>query len=602
MESEVTQGDRRAYAAFGMSLILVALLAVVGACQTTYYFDKSAGNDASSGLTPDTAKQNLSWFNANARSGDTALLQGGDIETIAFAPVVNDTTLSSWGTGRGIIDTSAGPTTAILIDDVQGTTIVNIEADSANNGIYLDGDCSRTTIANCYVHDCTSNGLNSGNTAGGAVGNRVLVVDSEFSNNGIDGVGVRGSIHLTLRRCTIADNVQDGASAHENGTIRAYDCVVYGSEDGFNHINDSGTNIIERCYVYGCPGGDCVAIAAGAGTYVDAQTIIRNSILVLDTTAPVVADSCARTIGGNLIIDGCVLENPNTSIVRTYNVYSSGAIAGGTDVSVTNTIFLGADDVDAVYAFITTNASAQILRWDNNIYEERATATAPFRLDGTGGFLTYAQWIAAAATVNSEQVDTTSYYTTTAKIGLTNRAALAAAATNAKPTANSIAVGRGFKVFGVSSTLDYTGGTRSISYPWDIGAFAMNYDEVVLSTERVGTVPLPVPHPSLAVFSRGWSIAEYAYLDISSVSGDSFTRTGGGKRVVISCGSTGAATLAFGFDDTPASITGGIGVPRTGAVTLAFPGEYDIPFAQAVTSIAAVSAANLPHVAVTVYP
>lgn len=569
-------------------LVTLLLLSVACVAQATYYFDFSGGNDSNAG-TRASPKKTLAWFNANAEDGDTALIQGGDTDTGQFAPAVGNTTLGSWGTGRGIIDPTASEP-CVDLDGVSGTTIVNVELTGGTYGIYARAAVARTTVVDCSVHDNTQNGFGTADNSVGTTGDLNAIYNSDFVDNTSDGIGSRGSLHLYVEGGTVSGNGDDGISAHEESMIHAVGVTVFGNEDGFHHVSVTGTCIIDRCWIYGNTGGDGVSLNP-SGTYVDAKVIVRNSIVSLPAAGAVSNDSCVRVINeGALEIDGCVLQNLNTTANRTMCVYATDG--SSVSVSVTNTAMLTSDDVDAKYLRIGTGGNLTLGDWDNNVYlGGLATNTSPyFYLDVNRDFDTWRSL--TGKDDNSREAS---------DLGLTDAAGLATLATNAKPTAGSVLIGRGYAR--TASTLyDYTGSKRDGLAPWDIGAFANTLSTVAETTGSVDNTDRGVHYTTATLFSRGWSIGDTSsYLDISAGAGTDATRTGGGTRLVLTCGTPGLVKIVLGYGTTPASLTDGRGAFTAGAIVHSFPAPLDIRTGTKVTSIAAIGGTQLSNVSVMVY-
>ncbi len=152
-------------------LILVTLFScvsfsstAVSAVGTTYYIDSDSGNDANSGLTPDSAWSTLKKASEKTYSaGDKILFKAGGIYTGSFTAkgdgsAENPITISSYGDtdkdGLPLFMTRKEKP-VIMLHNVNGWTVENLEITAPNgSGIYMLADGNSGFIKDFVVRDC----------------------------------------------------------------------------------------------------------------------------------------------------------------------------------------------------------------------------------------------------------------------------------------------------------------------------------------------------------------------------------------------------------------------------------------------------------------
>ncbi len=147
-----------------MILSCVSFSVTSFAVGSTYYVDSENGNDANSGLTPDSAWQTLAKASEKTYSaGDKILFKAGGVYTGSFTAKGNGTaenpiTISSYGDtdkdGLPLLMTRKEKP-VVMLHNVSGWTVENLEITAPNgSGIYLLADGNSGFIKDFVVRDC----------------------------------------------------------------------------------------------------------------------------------------------------------------------------------------------------------------------------------------------------------------------------------------------------------------------------------------------------------------------------------------------------------------------------------------------------------------
>lgn len=616
-----------------MTRILLLLLVVLGLAlgapaQNTYYFDKTSGNDASDGLSPATAKQNISWINTNQQTGDTYLLKAGETFTTQLTVTVDGMTVASYGkanSGRATFNPAGSPgSTAILLSGVSNFSISHIEIDDANNGIFVDGsgDSSGFLGYNLYIHDCAANGFNTSSTAGFKGDNNALIA-CIIQDNGGDGVGTRAQYNLYVEGCTLSGHnaslgSSDGASAHDDGGMYLRSCLIYGNADGVHHVNNSGVCVIDSCYIYDNE-ADAIAFYPTSGAAGQGSLAVINCIVVNEGSAGAQFDSCLKLNNGvsvavyNSLFDNRKATNGSN---RFYNIYAATA---DVQLIATNNIFLlNGSTSHGHHMVIDSTVSNTSFTFRNNVWEDRTSegVTTSFR-DGSGAIISYADFVTAIGGVAS--VWTGSFFVEDEDIPLTDPNGVDVSALNATPVEASgtdVDLIRGGIVRQLNPARDYFGRERiklreNFLDSWTIGPISPDARPLQKEVPSLYFGPPPAGPGAITsgTYSRSFGLGNGpTYINFSMWSetpedNDYRANDRGARWVTITSGSTGTALLTA-VTGTDFPINPFAGGPVSGAVALAFPGTYTIQCSTIpITAIQLMSAAGgtIPDVAVTSY-
>lgn len=245
-------------------LIFCLAIIVSGSIYAETYYLSPAGNDNASGTSASEAWQTISKLNSlDLSPGTIILFEGGQIfnGSVYLSPSdandpLNTTTISSYGTGRAIIN--SGAAYGLYAYNTQGIVISNLVFSGSGmnsntgNGILFYADApgdkkfSNVNIRNVEVYGYGKNGIvissNNGNT-----GFKNVVIDSthvhHIRTNGITTSGYTSQTHVGW--------------AHENITIKNTEADnIPGFSDPDTHkgsgiiMGQVNNGLIERCVAH----------------------------------------------------------------------------------------------------------------------------------------------------------------------------------------------------------------------------------------------------------------------------------------------------------------------------------------------------------------
>ena len=327
----------RASIAIGIPLLLSAgtLLAVgqsaAAATPTTYYLNCATGSDSSSGTSPGRPWRTLAKANSvGYRPGDTLALQAGTACTGTLAPTGSGTadqpiTVQSYGDGQPARIDGAGATAAILLRNVQGWTVRNLEvtntgpapaADQQRLGIYVllsDYGIGRNyRIQNVSVHDVNGCDCRYPNPTGGIV----FEAAGSAVPTGFDGIDVRGN--------QIRHTDRTGIGTFSSWQRRA----VNPNGPGSTFVPISHLSIAQNAL--SDIGGDGIVVLNGSDARVEQNLINGYNVRTADYNVGAYAYNSDNTLFQyNTVLNGAgvgiayAIEGANNGTVYQYN-YSGG--------------------------------------------------------------------------------------------------------------------------------------------------------------------------------------------------------------------------------------------------------------------------------------
>lgn len=331
----------RASIAIGISLLFSAgALAAAGqsaaaATPTSYYLDCAGGSDANSGTDPSHPWQTLTKANSvGYRPGDTLSLRAGTVCAGSFTPTGSGTaeapiTVQSYGSGRPARIDGAGATAAILLRNVAGWTIRNLEltdtgpaaaADQQRLGIYVllsDYGIGRNyRIENVAVHDVNGCDCRYPNPSGGIV----FEAAGSLVPTGFDGITVRNNLIWHVDRTGIGTfSSWQNRPVNPNGPGSTFVPITRLS------IEQNGLSDI---------GGDGIVVLNGSAAHVDRNVVNGFNVRSADYNVGAYAYNSDNTLFEyNTVLNGAVvgiayaIEGANNGTVYQYNY--SGGNAGG---------------------------------------------------------------------------------------------------------------------------------------------------------------------------------------------------------------------------------------------------------------------------------
>ena len=331
----------RASIAIGIPLLLSAgTLLTVGqsadaATPTTYYLNCAAGSDANSGTDPSHPWQSLARANSvSYQPGDTLALRAGTACTGTFAPTGSGTaaqpiTVQSYGSGRPARIDGAGATAAVLLRNVQGWTVRNLEltntgaapaASEQRVGIYVllsdYGIGHDYRIENVSVHDVNGCDCRYPNPSGGIL----FEAAGSAVPTGFDGITVRDNLLWHVDRTGIGTfSSWQNRPVNPNGPGSTFVPISRLS------IEQNGLSDI---------GGDGIVVLNGTSAHVDRNVVNGFNVRSTDYNVGVYAYNSDNTLFEyNTVLNGAVvgiayaIEGANNGTVYQYNY--SGGNAGG---------------------------------------------------------------------------------------------------------------------------------------------------------------------------------------------------------------------------------------------------------------------------------
>ena len=570
-------------------LLMVACLSA----QTAYHFDKTSGSDSNDGLTPATAKQNLSWFNTNQAAGDTALLKGGETFTgqlLITAPGVTITAYRS-DLGRPLIQPTTASQRAIEVR-ASYVTVSHVSVDgNANDGLYLDAPSNPTSVDyfvayNVLADQSGNAGFDMDPVSNGLFANASVFINCTATDNADDGFDSRGTGRSYYEDClssghNAAGNSQ-GYSSHGSNAMFIRGCISTDNTDGASQTADDLPETLTESWFYN-NGDDGYQCSGNDGsTYV-----FSNNVFVSGAVGGSITNNsgCIRWNNGSVAIDNNVFVNnrPLNGGNRHWNIDLTPSGSGLT-VTMNNNLFLLDDAASSTNSghLLYNHSSYAMTSFFGNVFEDKFST--PFR-NGASTLQNFADFLAET---QGEYAGAAALYVTEANIPLTDTATLDVDPAGAVPT---VATGSQTDLIGggtkndTSPVLDYNGYTRNLRLAWGVGAYDPNAkapqspDPEVIS----GVAELDFSSSTQTWATAAGTGSRYmSFLQMGTIPtngdmryGDSGSAKRGAQWVQFSCGDSGTLLLgaATGRGDPSRPVQG---QSVTGVVSMSFPGTYYI--------------------------
>jgi hypothetical protein len=384
----------------------------VGPTGNTYYV-RVTGDDLADGLSPAAAWASISHAATMLVAGDWAYVGGGTYEDqfsssndgTSAAPIryIADTDGSRTGdSGTVEITDSSGTLDVIQVvgndyhefigfrisggDDAVvwsgavGGLLQDCEVTgAASQGVNVSG-ASELTITGCNINGQAFDGIWVQDNA------TVRIVDTIFQGNGRDGVylnnGTLGdSAQVTVERCLIDGNLEDGVDIYENFDVQLINCLIRGHATLEENVKMHSEATDSTLTIW-----HCTIVEGYTGIEVDAGTVtVRNSIVVGNDDVGIQLDGGTIDHDYNLVWNNTVADYAGTTAGLNdvssdplfvgggnYHVQSgSPAIDVGTDASAVTLVDydsegrpdVGGWDLGYDEYWPAANATPRIISW-----------------------------------------------------------------------------------------------------------------------------------------------------------------------------------------------------------------------------------------------